>query len=203
MAKLTKAQIEEKNRKFLRLGKKQRFVQVAKDALAQAAIGKYKITTGKYFNEYKGEFSEHAMYSPNRFQIELLAPTSPTCKVCARGALFLSRARCGNAVDYRDAENTPILPDAPIEIMQLLEQFFEGWFRRVQVRGTLIGADHEVRIEETIRLSEKHNWNSNRIFVDILNNVIQNRGDYVTPDGTNLTAKTWEHFIKQSKGKKS
>jgi hypothetical protein len=201
MAKLTKAAIEERNRKFMRLGKKQRFVQVAKDALSQMAKGKYDIRTGIYFDTVWGKgFSSSAQNSPEQFQAELLAPSSPECRVCARGALFLSRARCGNTVRYEDAEDAPVLPDAPREIMQLLEQFFEGW--TVDVRGTLIGVSRAVRIDETDRLSSKHDYDPEHILEDILTNIIKNRGDYVTPGGKNLTAKTWEWFIKESKGKK-
>ena len=107
---------------------------------------------------------------------------------------MLSRARLGNSVDQDDVTrmrcDTPI-PSIPMDIQKTLEVLFEKGF---SIMGMEEFRDKLSQKRYVEFLSEVHDlpWTTSEALTAIFQNIIDNKGDYVTKNGVNLTAAIWK-----------
>jgi len=196
--KLTAAQIrnvKRKNSTFNGLDPKRKLVAIAKDVLAQLALKKYIANQGIFINGV-----HDLLYEVADPQLCLLE-TKTKCKVCARGAMVLSRVRLGNSMDARSIRNygegeiwdntySPI-PGIPRPIVELLEHLFEGttlsWH-----------TDNEKRYGKARQKAVWQEVNDQPLTMQkIMENLVRNGGDYITAAGVNVTEAIWRDVLRR------
>ncbi len=124
-----RAQISRSNKRFAKATKVQQRLMIAKDALKQLKCGRFFAACGTYF---EAPADAHCTVD---LQTHLLTK-DVTCRVCAKGAMFASKAICGNEVKLTAAsygfdaqEETCVAELGCFSTSQLsrIEIFFEGW----------------------------------------------------------------------------
>lgn len=196
MKKLTKAKIErikKGNAEFEKLTPKQKFLAIIKDAKEQLALGRFKEKKGQYV-DLDEKFDTNM--TSEEMQLLMLSDHQPTCKVCARGAMMISRCRLGNSVDSEtvfDMESDTTIPGIPLNVQRVIESIFESkyYMNSGDLANALNDSKHHALRYECIR--GKHS-RLNAIF----DNIIKNDGDYVTVNknypGVNLTEGIWKKY---------
>lgn len=201
MKKLTKAKIErikKGNAEFEKLTPKQKFLAIIKDAKTQLALGLFKERKGQYV-DLDEKFDTNM--TSEEMQLLMLSDHQPTCKVCARGAMMVSRCRLGNSVDSEtvfDMESNTRIPGIPLNVQRVIESIFESryYMNSGDLANALNDSKHRALYHESI-----HGQHSklNAIF----DNIIENDGDYVTVNknypGVNLTKGIWKKYDSDQK----
>jgi len=126
MNTLLDRQIKRNNKRWAESTPKQRRVLIAKDVLQQLKLKKYQ-ARGTY-----RDFDMLNLVTDDNAQLQpfLLSRNRPTCEVCAKGCLFLSRVRMGNKVTKLAAiRYNPKFANKfwPADNWHLIEYTFEGW----------------------------------------------------------------------------
>lgn len=196
------AQIERKNARFESMTPEQRRVAIAKDALKQIEVKRYRPLRGHYV--VGSEFFDKNIVNDSRIGEQqvctVMSDNMPSCQVCARGALFLSsitlfdklrvnslptlRYRFDNRYLYTSLDNIDLC-GADMQVQErkffskqqitLIETAFEGSV----IHGNSNGLT-EVQIEAA-ELFSKNYKNSNNRLIAILKNIIKNKGEFVLP----------------------
>lgn len=161
--KISAAELQARNTRFWALDRAERRVEVAKDALKQIAAHKFKPTKGIYVKDT----SRYATIASSENLQEALEQPGAKCACCAKGALFLSAARCGDRLSY-ESFNLQIIEGLQdifsSEQLNLIEDVFERYHRHP-------------------RFDKKHETPTQRLTA-ILKNIIRNKGDFVEPSRT-------------------
>jgi hypothetical protein len=89
--------IENRNKVFNALSKKEQRMEIAYDALKLVSIGKVVAAYGEYWG-HKLKSIEHRTNSPKEFQ-ECLLDLPEGCAACQRGLMMVSQIRLGNNID--------------------------------------------------------------------------------------------------------
>lgn len=162
------------NAKFRKLGKRAQRVAVAKDALQQLDLGRYKATRNAYmiFNTESPEYEDLAGAK------EFLTSNKARCSVCAKGALVCSAVRIINerklsGMSENDAEIIKIFGDM---MWNEIELMFMGWPLRSWMLckyGAAIQPNSLVWYYIRKKTPMK----------DILENIIKNKGRLLTQHG--------------------
>ena len=179
--------VKKKNRiTSKRVKKPNERVEIAMDALAQLKNKIYKAQSGTYVHlpfELSGEASA-------KKTLGCFIDKQNTCKVCAKGALFLSTVRkqhesAFSVDDLNDASDDPThLIDHVFEEEQLdlIESYFEGrddfdseYFEDESVIGS---EKDEAKLKHLRRFVNK-STSSNTRLVKILENMIENDGQFI------------------------
>jgi hypothetical protein len=178
--------IKKRNAWFNALSSQEKKIAIAKDAIQQIEIGKYKAKQSYgYFT--LGEY----MTQDNRYQISDLQceiDKAETCSLCGMGAVFASRVRLGNDItnakpDGDDIVN--ILEDVfEEEELRLIEAAFEGdgnenYFETYEEYDE----DEDTYFTDYEPLNNAVAFHDNELgasemLIKILNNVIENNGEF-------------------------
>jgi hypothetical protein len=188
--------LEERNKWFSSLSRSAQRVEIAKDVIAQLNAGKYTAVNMQYFmvsgNIGDGSNLQEVVENAN-------------CSMCAMGAVFASKCRLGNDAvlkkDYNSyyheaTQSTKIVnPEDYIgdifeeEQLRLMEVAFEGFdagqyfennhgkYDSYSDETTIYHAEYDLAVEFYDERSRTHT--SAEIMVDIMNNIIENDGEFV------------------------
>lgn len=146
----------------MKLTKAQQRVAVAKDALAQLKAEKYKATSGVFIDS---GFLNNLCYSDSTDQAQPVLQNMGTCRLCAKGAIFLSTIRKYNKATV-----------------------YELTHAHEDVSNDLFGQDNLDRIEAAFECWSHVSWkacdfgdkyiNDHDRLVAILKNIIKNNGTF-------------------------
>jgi hypothetical protein len=129
--------IERANRRFEGLGPAERQTAIARDVIAQIEADRYKVTPGTYMiflqgpglDEDSGWGNNHD-YDVCETPVEFARDPEMRCKVCARGAMFMSGLKLFNHFDKTLRNRIPEAQESEFTIFEdsrLIECAFEGW----------------------------------------------------------------------------
>lgn len=158
--------IKEGNKKFKRMTRAQKRVEIAKDALMQIRAGKTIVVSGSYL--YQEEGGEYAVG----------IKTVQTCHACAKGALFLAKTRrAGTPTLGYEAFNgeQEAMPEWPEANWHLIEVAFEGAVMDSPLNCPKNWGDSVTKAKEFYYAHP----GDNRRLIAILKNIIKNNGTFV------------------------
>lgn len=174
--------VEAGNIAFAKMGRKQKRLAIAKDAVAQLITGKATAQPGTYLEVSQGKFPEsdyNNEYSESDYEtIRNTIQSAPECAVCAKGAVVLSAIRCGvNPVGVdsyfgdRDLDcYTPEIPGFTIDTLHLMEEIFENTL------NLNLLSDWDPDFDDAYELQFAQDPDA-RLF-GILENIIEHEGDF-------------------------
>jgi hypothetical protein len=181
----TARQLANSNKKFNAMSPKEKRVAVAKDALKQIRYGRYKANTGNYvipnwypYNVEDNEESQEYLENKGFWG----------CKVCAIGAVFLSKVRLGNNhTGDLEVMNSPNMIISNLKgifsakQLRLMEVAFEdltgGAFKESSVYDSN-NPKHTAKIEKALEFFKDYLDRPEERLIAILENIIANNGTF-------------------------
>ena len=169
------------------LTKAERRIAICKDALAQLRLGKYKADTGTYVDFFDVDLS--GADDSNKLDLSMSAQDfllgkrgrkeSKECRVCAKGAIFVSLVRKENKVPLCKLEDDNVRENKTEALfgaahLDLIEEAFEGWASKHENMGSY---DYNPDLGYKIR-TFRHDMfpNDKDRLVAILENMVENDG---------------------------
>lgn len=172
--------------------KGERRIEILKDALSQIKANKYKVTNGTYvelspaLEQIRRNITGLSFYSREDISAKeclLTSKDKKPCKVCAKGAIFLSLIRKENKVmmskiydgDVREESSNKLFGEANLNRM---EAAFEKWYYKDNDRvayGSFSDIYTNKRDETIVNFVKKHPKSEDRL-IAIIKNAIKNDG---------------------------
>lgn len=169
--------------------KKQRRIEILKDALLQIKAKKYKITNGTYV-ELSPTLQKIERYASSAFSEgindvgakECLLKDKKPCKVCAKGAVFLSTIRKENKVMMSQIYNSEVREETSNKLfgeanLNRMESAFEKWYYKDFGIGYSSYSNVNTNSKDVavFNFVKKHPKKDDRL-IAILKNAIKNDG---------------------------
>ena len=151
-----------------KLTKAEMRVAVAKDALKQLELEKYKACRGTYVD---WNLEDKIRESDEDEQVQkIIKEHESTCQICARGALLMSSIRKFNDVTVKDFNKNWEKKSKQIfstQTLELAEIAFERWNK----------LDHNAKQDRAYNFGIKYSYDNERLKA-ILKNIIANKGEF-------------------------
>jgi hypothetical protein len=164
-------------KKSVKVSKAEQRIAIAKDALAQLRAEMYLAESGTYIgSELTDELDQQCDDDRDGAKPFLLKSKTP-CRVCAKGALFLSTVRRYNKASVRDVMCDNMLVAENIfghKQFDLIEAAFERWDHTV---AYLEDKDESVVPLDVQNFGAAYTDDTDRL-VAILENIIKNKGTF-------------------------